>query len=632
MRSRLRRLTMLGLVIGLAACMNRPLVQVDPVTESFVKHEMTQVQFSGVDILVVVDNSMSMAEEQANLARNFPELIRTILDPEIDPETGRPSRVPVRDMHIGVISTDMGTAGYAVETCHDSIDGDDGVLQHEPNPELEGCDRAFPDYLSYASPEPDASLVEQMSRDFSCLAPLGIDGCGFEQPLKAAVRALGYREDGENAGFLRHDSLLVVLFVTDEDDCSVASDGTRIFDTMDSSLGHLSLRCFHHPYFLESVETYVDTLRTMRSDPDMLLVSFVVGVPMDEQCQGRGDQITRCLEHPAMLERIDPVSMTRLTPVCVSRAGEAYAARRLVEIAQALGENALVHSICDDDLRPAVSVLTDRLVVQLQNLMFKPELPHGRDPGDDCRCETRCHLVEVLDSDRACPPGKPCVTSTGPTRGCRIQWLDGTFRSLCRVPETGTRTSTCGTGCGDPDQLHAPDLSHGGGWYYMGTGWSDEPGGPYHEPTVEFTEGMKPEDGSTIFITCETCLGEPTRMPVTGGEIGTPCFPETCPPLYDDMGVIIEGACGWKSNETYIAEAEECLGGACLAFRVETGLWEPYCSRRCGRSGGGACPGGYECVAAYLDETLSPGCYCVYEGQLLLTPGSADTESIRACR
>ncbi|MBW2262712.1 MAG: VWA domain-containing protein, partial [Deltaproteobacteria bacterium] len=37
-----------------------------------------------VDILVVVDNSRSMEEEQANLASNFPELIHTLLAPDVD--------------------------------------------------------------------------------------------------------------------------------------------------------------------------------------------------------------------------------------------------------------------------------------------------------------------------------------------------------------------------------------------------------------------------------------------------------------------------------------------------------------------------------------------------------------------
>jgi hypothetical protein len=54
----------------------------------------------------------------------------------------------------------------------------------------------------------------------SSVAVLGDGGCGIESPLDATRRALdGHR--AENSGFLRKDSLLAVVYLTDEDDCSV---------------------------------------------------------------------------------------------------------------------------------------------------------------------------------------------------------------------------------------------------------------------------------------------------------------------------------------------------------------------------------------------------------------------------
>src|SRR5690606_13334754 len=56
---------------------------------------------------------------------------------------------------------------------------------------------------------------------FSAIASLGASGCGFEQHLEAAKRAL----DGKNpvnAGFLRDDAYLALIFIQDEDDCSIA--------------------------------------------------------------------------------------------------------------------------------------------------------------------------------------------------------------------------------------------------------------------------------------------------------------------------------------------------------------------------------------------------------------------------
>ena len=64
-------------------------------------------------------------------------------------------------------------------------------------------------------------------------ASLTATGCGYEQPLEAALKALWPATDtsveflygeghgaGTNAGFLRDDSLLIVVVITDEDDCS----------------------------------------------------------------------------------------------------------------------------------------------------------------------------------------------------------------------------------------------------------------------------------------------------------------------------------------------------------------------------------------------------------------------------
>ena len=628
-----------ALCLAAGGCLDDPLMELgawDPLLEdcattAFLGTKLLVKQEIKVDILVVVDNSMSMAEEQANLAENFPQLIRSVLDPEVDPWTGLAPH-PVRDIHIGIISTDMGTAGYSVETCRDPVDGDDGILVTTPNPEYEGCDPAYPDYLSSSVVEPDEEQIEQLAHDFWCLAPLGIDGCGFEQPLKAAVRALGDREDGRNGGFLRRDSLLVIMFVTDEDDCSVGPGNERIYNTADSSLGHLNLRCHNHPYLLESVETYIHTFRTMRDDPERLLVSFVVGVPMVDACQGTGDGIPRCLEHPDMMDSVDPVPMTRLEPACVSEAGEAYPARRFVEIAQALGDNALVQSICDDDLSPAVSVLTDRLIQKIRNLKMRMVLPTDRDPEDPCRCQAPCRLVEMLSNDRPCPAAKPCIRSQGPRAGCRTEYRGGVFRSLCSVPQAGTITGRCGGECDDPDLVHVPDTSRGGGWYAIGRDWTLGIEEPDPDSVVGYTRGMRPEEGSGIYVYCEECLGEPTLTPVTGGSVGDRCSPETCPPLHDDLGEIVPGGCGWEAQHTYIAEAEECLGGACLVFRVQEGLWEPYCSRRCGRSYGDVgCPDGYACYLAAMHEGLVPGCYCVHEDQLNLLPGSADVERIWAC-
>jgi hypothetical protein len=309
-----------------------------------------------VDVLFVVDNSMSMVEEQMRLAEQFPALIAGILDP---PEPTR----PVTDLHAGVVSTDMGTGGYEVGGCPDPVDGDDGVLLHTPSSTVSGCDTAYPPYLEYAYETPDSTMIEWISTGLRCIATLGIDGCGFEQQLLASTRALVDHRDGANAGFLRPDSILVVVFLTDEDDCSVAEGSEHIFDPMDSSLGHMGLRCFNHPYMVEPVATYIEVFGSLRPTSADLLLGFIVGVPQVTACEGTGDALSTCLEHEAMTEEVDPVTMTSLLPACEAfDAGtRAMPARRFVQVAQGLGGQAYVQSICDRDFVPTVEWLMGRI-------------------------------------------------------------------------------------------------------------------------------------------------------------------------------------------------------------------------------------------------------------------------------
>jgi hypothetical protein len=464
----------------------------------------TQVQFSGVDILVVVDNSMSMEEEQASLSSSFPLLIESLLDPQdLDSDT-RPDHDPVRDLHIGVVSTDMGTGGYTISSCPDPIEGDNGELQHTPNPSVGGCEAAYPTYLSYESEEPDVPAINRVTKGFECIATLGTDGCGWEQPLKASAKALIDHRDGVNAGFLRPDSILAVLFVTDEEDCSVASGSEGIFDFSDSSLGHMDLRCFNHPAMVEPIDTYVSVFHSLRADPGKLVLAFIVGVPQGEQCEGSGDAIPTCLEHPDMIERVD-MPTTSILPACTTPTGSAPPGRRFVEIAQSFGESALVQSICTDDFGPAIQALTDKLHEVVNNVAFVREATTTKDPEDACRCLAECRIIEELSDTRSCDTeGKPCYKPYGPGGGCAppVVGPDGHEHTLCSISQAGTRMSPCTVAdppvCDDPGVTHSID---GVGWYYYGLNWSDGTT-TYVEPQIFFTEGMEPEEGSNVYIQC----------------------------------------------------------------------------------------------------------------------------------
>jgi hypothetical protein len=85
--------------------------------------------------------------------------------------------------------------------------------------------------------------------------------------------------DGANAGFLRDGSLLAVLFVTDEDDCSASE--SSLFDQSDAryaSVPNLNMRCVgFRDTALFDVPTLVESLTGLRPQPQDLVVAAIAG-------------------------------------------------------------------------------------------------------------------------------------------------------------------------------------------------------------------------------------------------------------------------------------------------------------------------------------------------------------------
>lgn len=65
-----------------------------------------------------------------------------------------------------------------------------------------------------------------------CAVPQGIGGCGFETPLQAARRAIARSADPDDPqyGFVEPGRLLVILFISDEVDCSYNPQYESIFE------------------------------------------------------------------------------------------------------------------------------------------------------------------------------------------------------------------------------------------------------------------------------------------------------------------------------------------------------------------------------------------------------------------
>ncbi len=236
-----------------------------------------QTPASKIDLLFMIDNSISMADKQRMLAEAVPVLVQRLADPLcIDSDGnptggstssgcpgGSPEFPPIQDIHIGIITSSLGNHGGDVcvpdpsesppRALNDAAQllpsvrtglyswNNTGFLVWDPRT---GSDRPMPD------PHPGVSAREQSAdelvSDFTNqVTAAGERGCGYEASLEAWYRFLVDPEpvsqitnDGQfsirgpinpvvieqRARFLRPDSILGIVMLTDENDCSVLDE------------------------------------------------------------------------------------------------------------------------------------------------------------------------------------------------------------------------------------------------------------------------------------------------------------------------------------------------------------------------------------------------------------------------
>jgi hypothetical protein len=238
-----------------------------------------------VDLFFMIDNSISMVDKQAMLSAAVPKLVERLVTPRcVDVATKLPTIgnhpncapgsqaefPPLRDIHIGVITSSLGAHGG--ETCAEGSSGfkapmnDRGRLLPSVRPSLpnhEGLDFLWWNPKDDAADATDASTL--IGEFTSQVAGAGESGCGYEASLEAWYRFLvdpqpptkvervgnfsaaercegegtdcgaggicigGFCSDktvlAQRQAFLRPDSLLAVIMLTDENDCSIRDDG-----------------------------------------------------------------------------------------------------------------------------------------------------------------------------------------------------------------------------------------------------------------------------------------------------------------------------------------------------------------------------------------------------------------------
>jgi hypothetical protein len=567
------------------ACLDRELKPITPCLVSAVSRKVEAKSIEKIDLLFVVDNSRSMAGEQASLRREFPRVINVLTTGERFP--GDPDAFPpIKNLHVGVVSTDMGIPGVNFNNC--SADGgDDGKLLNAPHGDQ--CLELYPSFLTHVQSVEQGVMsdVSAFANDVGCIATLGTEGCGFEQQLEAPLKALMPRvqtdqagnvladqirfrataEDrtwgrgdvplvqGGNLGFLRNDpneglSLIAVVVVTDEEDCSVNNTEHLTPDNQlpaDSPYRgeDINLRCFKHKQFLYDVEQrYYHGLRRLRpGNEDLVVFAAIAGVPPDLVAPDVLAQVDfkdpaqsnafydRILGDSRMQEVVDPSSLGsgngELTPSCVRAAvGEAedtvaFPPRRIVELAKLFGQNGIVQSICQDDFGPAMTAIVNMIASRIVKSCLPRPLVRQQDG------EVQCNVVWELP-----PPG--FASTETPTQCSQRTYLGAVDEGRATMNERG------GFNC-KVKQLPVLDLQSrtepaGDGWYYDDFSEDLAKLCAAHEPQrVAFTQGARPPNGVMVKLEClnETQRVEEVRTDVAafanvptigsacGGEVGS---------------------------------------------------------------------------------------------------------------
>src|SRR5690606_23505643 len=221
-----------------------------------------------LDLLLVVDNSISMADKQQMLTQAVPEMVERLVNPLCVSSSGSTTPAtegncpdgftrefaPLEDIHIGVITSSLGGHGPP-DVCRrdqeDRNNDDQGRLIATVRPWLNSTNDSG--FLGWNGGDYDAA--EQLVLDFtSHLSAVGDVGCGFEAPLEAWYRflidpmppleivlenqrATIVTDDmgeplidevvlAQREAFLRPQSLVNIVVFTDENDCSLMDGGS----------------------------------------------------------------------------------------------------------------------------------------------------------------------------------------------------------------------------------------------------------------------------------------------------------------------------------------------------------------------------------------------------------------------
>lgn len=420
----------------LAACNAHPLDPVEYEQIGIDDETVALVVNRNVDVLFVMDNSGSMGEEQATLAANFERFINELEHPNVK-----------ADYRIGITTTDNGLCNgttpeggkLVLSSCRSRTQdfvftGDEPVDATD-----EACLSICPEEWSSietlptqidddreAKPRPWIESIDGVTnlpegldtvQAFQCLGPQGVNGCGFEEHLEATRRALvrATTDTEDSYGFMRDDSILAIVYVTDEEDCSIngdfadvlSPDGDRTFWSDPTAGNATSAVCWNagvectgsgDSYECHSVDRGIDGSIVAEGDaeddavvrPVSRYVDFLQAVEEQKQRLAPDREVLVAViggvgddgEPTYANTTTDPKFQDDfgIGPGCLSSAGEAVPPVRLAELADAfvVDDQQNMFSVCSSDYSESLGQIAAAIAEQV------------RPP-----CMTRC----VADSD-----------------------------------------------------------------------------------------------------------------------------------------------------------------------------------------------------------------------------------------
>jgi hypothetical protein len=261
------------------------------VPSNLLVEQIRQERYEQLDLLFVVDNSAGMADKQALLAQAVPPLVQRLATPLcVDSEgnptgdsadasgvcaDGRSEFLPLHDIHIGVVSSSLGSHGAAGpdDACTSSSEDDHGQLLGRVRGQSETWnDLGFLAWDARASSSPPGDADQGVFADklAAMLTSAGETGCRYpatleawyrflidpEPPLRVVVEAGGSEavrqgiDDTlleQRAAFLRPSSIVAIVMLSDKNDCSVQDEGYGWLVARASAMYRSTSQCLSNP-------------------------------------------------------------------------------------------------------------------------------------------------------------------------------------------------------------------------------------------------------------------------------------------------------------------------------------------------------------------------------------------------